>query len=144
MNKKEIVWEDLVNSAPSSWWGTIMKWTFVLLKLLHIRIFQLDGSKQQRRFLHLDLYDLRYVYTWKRKWIDLRYLDERGDLVVARFKVSERYGEICLTETSMPVKPAKSTKGPATYKVADHGGTVLFWLGTVRRKVWTISYNQTM
>lgn len=144
MNKKEIVWEDLINSAPSSWWGTILKWTFALLKLLHIRVFQLDGSKQERRFLHLDLYQLRYVSTWKRKWVDLRYLDERGDLMVARFKISEWWGKIHLTETSRPVKPAKSTKGPATFKLASHSGSVLFWLGTVRRKVWSITYNQTM
>ncbi|QBZ70843.1 hypothetical protein pETSU_262 [Edwardsiella phage pEt-SU] len=144
MRKEEIIWEDLVNSAPSSWWGTIMKWTFALLKLLHIRVFQLDGSKRKRRFLHLDLYQLRYVSTWKRGWVDLRYMDESGRLMVTRFKVSEWWGNIYLQETSKPVKPAKSTKGPATFKIADHGGSVLFWLGTVRRKVWAVGYNQTM
>ena len=142
MNKKEIVWEDLINSTPSSWWGAIMKWTFALLKLFHIRVFQLDGSKQTRRFLHLDLYELRYVRTWKRKFVDLRYLDERDNLVVARFRVSECWGNIHLTETSKSIKPAKSTKGPATYKLANHEGSVLFWLGIVRRKVWAVGYTQ--
>lgn len=143
MRKEEIVWEDLANSAPSSWWASILKWTYALLRILHIRVFQLDGSKKERRFLHLDLYQIRYMSAWKRGWVDLRYVDETGRLMVARFKLSEGIGCIHLQETSRPVKTAKSTKGPSTFKVSTHDASVLFWLGTVRRKVWSIGYNQT-
>lgn len=142
MNKKEIVWDDLINAAPASWWNKIILTIYALLKILHIRVFELDGSKKERRFLHLDLYQLRYVYVWKQKYVDLRYLDPAGRLMVARFKVSEHWGKIHLQETARPPKPGKYTKGPGTFKASTHDGSVLFWLGTVRRKVWSVSYSQ--
>ena len=119
----------------------ILMW---LLDLLELYSEKRQKNKAQRKFLHLDLDQLKYVYCWRRKYADIRYLDQNGNLMVHRFRIKHGNCSILLTETRAPVLPAKYPKGPATFKVATHEASKYMWFGLIRRKVWDLGFYQIL
>ncbi len=126
------------------WWWKLKTHTRWLFDKLRLRVIELKGSKRTRSFLHHDLRELRYMYYWEKGFADLRYLNEQGKLVVGRFRLDGHYGSIILTETACPVKFAKPTKGPQTFKRADHESSLLLFFGMIRRRRWSITYGQCL
>lgn len=119
----------------------ILMW---LLDLLELYSEKRQRNRTKRQFLHLDLDQLKYTNSWRRKFADIRYLDEDGRLKVHRFRLSEGTHSIRLTETRAPILPAKYPKGPATFKQATHEASKYMWFGLIRRKVWDLGYYQIL
>lgn len=119
----------------------ILMW---LLDLLELYSEKRQRNRTKRQFLHLDLDQLKYTNSWRRKFADIRYLDEDGRLKVHRFRLSEGAHSIRLTETRAPILPAKYPKGPATFKQATYEASKYMWFGLIRRKVWDLGYYQIL